>query len=120
MPHVADQLLDMRAAPDAAKHLLVMAKSMNFIDLHAAELWRAEMQTRRSAGGDLYFHRPRPPVLELWQRVGFTQELGSDHIFPTKRFAIATIFQRLDRSVCARCPVRVFEECATLPRPVAL
>jgi sulfate permease, SulP family len=115
VPHVADQLRDMRAAPDAAKHLLVMAKSMNFIDLPAAELWRAEMQTRRAAGGDLYFHRPRPPVLELWQRVGFTQELGADHIFPTKRIAIATIVEHLDRGVCARCQVRVFEECATLP-----
>ncbi|MEO8806142.1 MAG: SulP family inorganic anion transporter [Burkholderiaceae bacterium] len=120
VPHVADQLRDMRAAPDAAKHLLVMAKSMNFIDLPAAELWRAELQTRRSAGGDLYFHRPRPPVLELWQRVGFTQELGSDHIFPTKRIAIATIFQHLDRGVCARCQVRVFEECSTLPPPAPL
>jgi SulP family sulfate permease len=114
VPHVADQLRDMRAAPDAAKHLLVMAKSMNFIDLPAAELWRAELQTRRAAGGDLYFHRPRPPVLELWQRVGFTQELGSDHIFPTKRIAIHTIFQRLDRGVCAHCTVRVFEECGSL------
>ncbi len=69
-------------------------------------------------GGDLYFHRPRPPVLELWQRVGFTEELGRDHIFPTKRIAIATIFQRLDRHVCARCTVRVFEECKPLPPPI--
>ena len=120
VPHVADQLRDMRAAPDSAKHLLVMAKSMNFIDLPAAELWRAELRTRRAVGGDLYFHRPRPPVLELWQRVGFTQELGSEHIFPTKRIAIHTIFQRLDRGVCARCRVRVFEECATLAPPLAL
>ena len=120
VPHVADQLREMRSGANAPRHLLVMAKSMNFIDLPAAELWRAELCTRRSAGGDLYFHRPRPPVLELWQRVGFTQELGSDHIFPTKRIAIATIFQRLDRSVCARCQVRVFDECATLPPPSAL
>ncbi len=120
VPHVADQLRDMRAAPDAAKHLLVMAKSMNFIDLPAAELWRAELQTRRSAGGDLYFHRPRPLVLELWQRLGFTQELGSDHIFATKRIAIAAIFPRLDRGVCAHCQVRVFEECGSLPPPLAV
>jgi sulfate permease, SulP family len=120
VPHVADQLREMRAGSDAPKHLLVMAKSMNFIDLPAAELWQAELRTRRAAGGDLYFHRPRPPVLELWQRVAFTQELGSDHIFPTKRIAIATIFQHLDRRVCARCQVRVFEECATLPPPVVL
>jgi sulfate permease, SulP family len=120
VPHVADQLREMRAGSNAPKHLLVMAKSMNFIDLPAAELWQAELRTRRAAGGDLYFHRPRPPVLELWQRLAFTQELGSEHIFPTKRIAIATIFQRLDRRVCARCQVRVFEECATLPPPVVL
>jgi sulfate permease, SulP family len=120
VPHVADQLREMRAGSNAPKHLLVMAKSMNFIDLPAAELWQAELRTRRAAGGDLYFHRPRPPVLELWQRLAFTQELGSEHIFPTKRIAIATIFQRLDRRVCARCQVRVFEECATLPPPGVL
>ena len=119
VPHVADHLREMRAAPQAAKHLLVMAKSMNFIDLPAAELWRAELQARRAAGGDLYFHRPRPPVLELWEHVGYTQELGRDHIFATKRIAIASIFDRLDRSVCAACTVRVFTECQNLPPPAA-
>lgn len=114
--HVADQLRDLRAEP--AKHLLVMAKSMNFIDVPAAELWRDELIKRRAAGGDLYFHRPRPPVLELWRRVGFRVELGTDHVFATKRIAIATIFDRLDRAVCRTCTVRVFEECAALPAPV--
>lgn len=119
VPHVADNLRELRAAPEAPRHLLVMAKSMNFIDLPAAELWRAELHARRAAGGDLYFHRPRPPVLALWDRVGYTQELGRDHIFATKRIAIATIFDRLDRGICARCTARVFEECQTLPPPVA-
>ena len=119
VPHVADALRDLRAAPDAPRHLLVMAKSMNFIDLPAAELWRAELALRRAAGGDLYFHRPRPPVLQFWRHIGFTHELGTDHIFPTKRAAIAGIFERLDRSVCARCTVRAFEECQALPPPVA-
>jgi SulP family sulfate permease len=118
VPHVADQLRDMRAPADAPKHLLVMCKSMNFIDLPAAELWRQELKTRRASGGDLYFHRPRAPVLELWQKVGFLGALGTDHIFPTKRIAIATIFDRLDREICSRCTVRVFEECKGLPPPV--
>jgi SulP family sulfate permease len=117
VPYVADQLRDLRAPADAPRHLLVMAKSMNFIDLPAAELWRAELAARRAAGGDLYFHRPRPPVLELWRRIGYTQQLGADHIFATKRIAIATIFERLDRGICAGCTVRVFEECKTLPPP---
>jgi SulP family sulfate permease len=119
VPHVADQLRDLREPADAPKHLLVMAKSMNFIDVPAADLWRAEMSARRAAGGDLYFHRPRPPVLELWERIGYMRELGADHIFATKRIAIATIFDRLDRNICATCHVRVFEECKSLPPPVA-
>jgi SulP family sulfate permease len=118
VPHVADQLRELRTSRDAAKHLLVMAKSMNFIDVPAAELWRDEMLKRRADGGDLYFHRPRPQVLELWRRIGYTHELGTDHIFATKRIAIATIFERLDRGICATCTARVFEECKTLPPPL--
>jgi SulP family sulfate permease len=117
--YVEEQLHDLRAPLAAPKHLLVMSKSMNFIDLAAAEMWKKELRLRRNVGGDLYFHRPRAPVLELWQRVGFLEELGADHVFPAKRIAIATIFDRLDRGICAHCTVRVFEECKTLPPPVA-
>ncbi|KNZ32447.1 MAG: sulfate transporter [Methylibium sp. NZG] len=112
--HVGEQLRALRASATAPKHLLIMAKSMNFIDLAGADLWRTELAARRQAGGDLYFHRPRPSVLDFWERTGFIDEIGRDHIFPTKRVAIATIFDRLDRGVCATCTVRVFEECARL------
>jgi len=118
VPWVAEQLRDLRAPRDAPRHLLIMAKSMNFIDLPAADMWRNELQARRAAGGDLYFHRPRAPVMQLWQKLGFIAELGVDHIFPAKRVAIETIFQRLDRGLCAHCTVRVFEECHALPPPV--
>ncbi len=115
--HVSDRLRDLRAPAGAARHLLVMAKSMNFIDLAAAEMWRAELVARRAGGGDLYFHRPRAPVLALWQRVGFMTELGTEHIFPAKRIAIAAIFDRLDRGICAHCTIRLYEECQSLPLP---
>jgi SulP family sulfate permease len=81
-------------------------------------MWHAELVARRATGGDLYFHRPRAPVLELWQRTGFIAELGTDHIFPAKRIAIATIFDRLDRTICSHCTIRVFEECQALPLPI--
>ena len=118
VPFVDDQLRDLRAPAGSPKHLLVMAKSMNFIDLSAAELWRQELVIRRGIGGDLYFHRPRAPVLQIWNKVGFMAELGTDHVFPAKHTAIATIFGRLDRGICAHCTVRVFEECGALPAPV--
>jgi sulfate permease, SulP family len=109
--HVGERLHALRNAAEPQKHLLVMAKSMNFIDLAGDELWRDEMQQRRAAGGDLYFHRPRPPVMDLWQRSGFLDEMGRDHVFPDKRIAIATIVPRLDAGICARCTVKLFDEC---------
>ncbi|MDQ2780377.1 MAG: SulP family inorganic anion transporter [Pseudomonadota bacterium] len=119
VPHVSEHLEQFRRGADAHRnHLLVMAKSMNFIDVPAAEMWQSEMTRRRAAGGDLYFHRPRPPVVALWQRIGFTQELGADHVFDSKRVAITSIFDRLDRTICSTCTVRVFEECKSLPEPL--
>jgi sulfate permease, SulP family len=109
--HVGERLHALRAKPEPQKHLLVMAKSMNFIDVAGDELWRDELRLRRQLGGDLYFHRPRPPVIELWQRSGFLAEMGRDHVFPDKRIAIATIVPRLDQGICARCTVKLFDEC---------
>lgn len=115
VPHVADTLQALRSVPHPQKHLLVMGKSMNFIDLAGAELWEAELNARRAMGGDLYFHRPRPEVLQMWQTTGFTRLLGPEHQFPDKRTAIATIFPKLDPEVCRQCRARIFWECQSLP-----
>lgn len=115
--HVENRLRALRETRAAPKHLLVMAKSMNFLDLAGVEVWQAELARRRAAGGDLYFHRPRPAVEEIWQRTGFIEALGREHVFPDKRSAIGAIFERLDRNICATCRVRVFWECARLPPP---
>lgn len=115
--HVADTLHDLRHAPQPQKHLLVMGKSMNFIDLAGAELWEAELTARRAMGGDLYFHRPRPEVIRLWATTGFTRLLGPEHQFPDKRTAIATIFTKLDPEICRSCKARVFWECQGAPGP---
>jgi SulP family sulfate permease len=113
--HVADALQALADQPQPQRHLLVMSKSMNFIDAAGALLWERERARRRAIGGDLYFHRPRPAVLQMWRNGGFVDRLGVDHLFDDKRSAIATIVPRLDGAVCAQCRVRAFEECARQP-----
>lgn len=114
--HVSDHLQALRLGPSAPRHLLVMAKSMNFIDHAGAVTWEHELRRRRDIGGDLYFHRPRPEVMQTWRRTGFVDELGEDHIFPDKHTAIAQIYDRLDPAVCAQCTARIFRECHEKPR----
>ena len=113
--HVADTLHALRSQPSPQKHLLIMAKSMNFIDLAGAELWETELKTRRAMGGNLYFHRPRPEVIQMWQKTGFTDLLGPEHQFADKANAIASIFKQLDPEVCRHCRARIFRECQTAP-----
>ncbi len=119
--HVSARLAELRRGANSPKHLLVMSRSMNFVDLSGAELWEQERLARRNMGGDLYFHRPRDEVLKMWQRTGFTERLGPDHIFQTKEQAIATIFATLDHDICRQCRVRAFKECASIepPEPLA-
>ena len=114
--HVADKLHALRHEANPQKHLLVMGKSMNFIDLAGAELWEQELNARRAMGGDLYFHRPRPEVIAMWQTTGFTRLLGPEHQFPDKRVAIATIFPKLNPQICSTCTARIFWECKSVPQ----
>ncbi len=115
--YVADQLHEIRRRRPDQKHLLVMAKSMNFVDFAGAEVWEAEAARRKRAGGDLYFHRPRSAVTEVWRKTGFLDRLGQDHIFESKSEAVRAIFHKLDHQACAHCKVRIFRECGPSTSP---
>ena len=96
--HVAQRLHELRAAPDAPRHLLVMAKSMNFIDLAGAEVWEDELAAR-AMGGDLYFHRPAPRSWRCGGAPDSCNGWAKTTSFPTRR-------QRCTRSMpgwTARC-----------------
>lgn len=109
--HVGDRLHELRAQRPGQTHLLVMAKSMNFLDLAGAEVWEHELRERRAAGGDLHFHRPRPQVMAFWRRTGFLGRLGEQNVHDSKQAALGHIVRRLDPKVCAACQARVFWEC---------
>jgi sulfate permease, SulP family len=115
VPHVAEHLQALRDGPQPPKHLLVMVKSMNFVDAAGVALWEDERRRRAAMGGGLYFHRPRPPVMQAWGASGFVERLGAEHLFPDKQSAIAAIVPRLDGEICARCTARVYAECARQP-----
>jgi SulP family sulfate permease len=115
--HVEGHLDTLREHSPGQKHLLLMSKSINFVDMAGAELLVEEARRRREAGGQLYFYSLRKPVEELFERGGYIAEFGRENIFRGKREAIGGVFTRLDQSVCARCRARIFEECASVPEP---
>jgi SulP family sulfate permease len=113
---VAERLRVIAKRNSAQNHLLIMARTISFIDVAGAEMLAHEAQLRRKAGGQLYFHQLHDSARELLERGGYLQDVGPENIFFTKGEAISEIFQRLDRGICVRCEKRIFNECRAVPK----
>ena len=113
--HVGAHFETLREVSPGQKNLLLLAKSINFVDVAGAELLAHEAEQRRKMGGQLYLYSLRQPVRDMLARGGYSEQIGRANIFATKYEAIGSVFARLDRSVCRNCSARIFNECATLP-----
>lgn len=115
--HVEAHFDTLRALTRDQKHLLLVARNINFVDVAGAAALAREARRRGRDGGRLYLQGLRQPVEDVLRKGGFIAAVGGEHVFHSKREAIAAVFARLDRSICARCRARIFEECAGLPPP---
>jgi SulP family sulfate permease len=109
--HVANHFDTLRKVSPGQKHLLIMAKNMNFVDAAGAELLAHEAAVRRAGGGQLYLYSLRQQARGLLERGGFLESIGRDNVFASKEEWLARVYERLDKRVCQQCPVRIFREC---------
>ncbi|MEW5726228.1 MAG: SulP family inorganic anion transporter [Pseudomonadota bacterium] len=96
-------------------HLMVVMSGVNFIDIAGAEALAQEAKRYRSLGGGLYLVGVKEGVCEPLRKGGYLDDIGEDNIFQSKTLALATIYGRLSRDICAGCQKRIFKECATQP-----
>ncbi|UMB60047.1 SulP family inorganic anion transporter [Lutibacter sp. A80] len=93
------------------KHLLILANGINFIDIAGAEWLSQEVLKWRSRGGGIYFVGLKLISQDVLKKGGFIKLIGEENFFKDKHTAIATIYKKLDKEVCATCTVKIFEEC---------
>lgn len=113
--HVGEQLRILFSRDPEKKHLLLLARTVTFVDTVGAEVLAREHRRRRAIGGGLYFHQLSAQARALMRRAGVEQEIGEEHFYLAKGDAIASMFEKVDRSICVRCSARVFNECKALP-----
>lgn len=109
--HVQSALKKIDQRHPDQKHVLLIARGMNFIDVAGAEMLAQEAAGRRRIGGGLYFYRLQDRVRELLARGDYLDEIGEDHIFSTKSHPIDSIYPKLDSEICRNCEARIFPQC---------
>ena len=92
-------------------HILIESSGINFIDLAGAEMLISENKRLMKLGGGLYFVGLKHDVYEAAVKSNFFKQIGEEHYFDSKSEAIRAIYRHLDRDKCARCTVRIFDEC---------
>ena len=117
--HVRTEITKMDQETPEQVHVAIVSDGMNFVDVAGAEYLAQEAKARRAKGGNLYLLRVKEGVCQPLGKGGYLDVIGRENIFDTKTEAIEKIFHRLDPEVCRRCTRRIFQECATLPPPVA-
>ncbi len=114
--YVAERLRILARRNPQQKHLLIFARTINTIDVAGAELLVQVARERRQAGGGLYMSHLQDSAVKILSRGGYLDEIGPQNLFDNKAAAIAAVFERLDRNVCAHCDKRVFKECQSVAR----
>lgn len=113
--HAASQFRYFTEEAPQQKHILVLAHSMNFVDVAGAEWLIQEGNRLTKLGGGLYLCNLKEGVGEFLRKSGVVDALGEDHLFDAKSEAIQTIFLKLRRDTCRQCERRIFQECHSVP-----
>jgi SulP family sulfate permease len=115
--HLQQQLQEMQEASPKQKHLVVMSSGINFVDLAGAEFLAEAARRQARAGGSLSFYRMKESVAATLRKGGFMQDIGEQNLYPAKSRPAEALFPRLDKTICASCPNRLFRHCQTVARP---
>jgi SulP family sulfate permease len=112
--HIGEMLRLYREHYPDQKHLLLLTKGVNQVDVAGAELLMSEVRARRKMGGDLYLYRLKDSASKVLRDGGYLDFVGENNIFDSKEEAIGKIFDLLDRDICSTCENRIFTECKKL------
>jgi SulP family sulfate permease len=104
------------------RFLLLRMQGVNQCDLRGVEMLEAVRAICQERGGDLYFVKTQPPVLETLQSTGFYHQLGEDHFLEGHEESMAYLFYKiLNPAICIyECRVKIFAECQNLPKQSAI
>lgn len=113
--HVQQQIRQLTAPGQGVRHILLIGKGINFIDVAGVEMLHQEIDRLEWLDGKLMISSLKGTVLDELERSGALDALGREHFFETPKTALAALIPMLDQDRCANCSVRIFADCPAPP-----
>lgn len=94
------------------KHILILAKSINFIDMNGMEMLESEQHRLHKIWGWLYISSLKTRVKKELIKWGFIEEFWKENIFEETTEAIKYIYgNHINKEICSKCNNKIFDEC---------
>lgn len=93
------------------KHVLVVSKGINFIDLAGATWLAHEVGKWQERGGGIYFSGLKIVSQQILTKGGYRDQIGLENFFADKSVAIHTIYKKMNKDICQNCTNQIFNEC---------
>lgn len=115
--HIEEAILAHQRIHPEQRYILLRMHNVNQCDFSGIHMLENVVRVYRDKGGDVFFVRTHPKIMDVMEATKFTRLVGTDHFF-TEDKAIYHFFHHiLDPAICIyECPVRVFRECQNLPK----
>ncbi|GAA0791895.1 SulP family inorganic anion transporter [Marinobacterium sediminicola] len=112
--HVQQEIRRLTMPGSGVRHILLVGKGINFIDVAGVEMLHQEINRLHMMSGDILFSSLKGTVMDELERTGALKLLGEQRFHDTPRSAIATLIPQLDQDRCATCTKRIFGDCPPL------
>lgn len=117
--HVEEILRQHLEENPSQRYLLLRMISVHQCDISGIHALESIVQFMRDRGGDVYFMRIQPPVLDLMKSTGFYEYLNPNHCLSYDQSITHIYHHVLDPAICIyECEARVFMECQNLPKRI--
>ncbi|QUX94936.1 sodium-independent anion transporter [Marinomonas sp. CT5] len=104
-----------KLSKDGTKHLIIVAKGINFMDASGVHLLESEITRIEKLGGCVRICSLKGTVLDEISSMPVIKSLLSDYLTKNTKEAISDILQHINKEKCRHCSARIFNECASFP-----
>ncbi|WOD09299.1 sodium-independent anion transporter [Marinomonas sp. GJ51-6] len=104
-----------RLVREDSKHLIIIAKGINFMDISGVHLLEAEILNGKKVGREVRVCSLKGTVLDEIQSMTSFQSVLKYHLSKNSKEAIAGMLMEIDKEQCRHCPARIFNECTNFP-----